>query len=115
MEGRNGSRVAIIPGRSETWVTKPLLGARTTVWSSSNWAMFSCACRSSTRAVVMSTSLRLPTLRAASSRARNWSALAETSWALMDLTRLSKGVGSMRNRTSSFSSGWLVRTGTSIT
>ncbi|MCY1460840.1 hypothetical protein D9M71_784320 [compost metagenome] len=115
IDGRNGSRVAIMPGRSDTWVTKPLLGARTTVLSSSYWAMFNCACRSSTRAVVRSTSRRLPTLRAASSRARDWSARADTSCALIDFTRFSKGIGSMRNSTSPFSSGWLVFTGTSIT
>src|SRR5450830_543974 len=49
-EGRSGSLLAIIPGRSETWVTKPLLGARTTVLSNSNCALSSCACRSSVRA-----------------------------------------------------------------
>ncbi|MNG02633.1 hypothetical protein D3C84_856710 [compost metagenome] len=115
IDGRSGSFTARTPGRSATWVTKPLPGARTTVLSRSNLAMFSCACRSSTRAVVRSTSRRLPTLRAASSRARDWSARADISCAWMDFTRFSNGVGSMRNSTSPLFSGWLALTGTSMT
>ncbi|MNQ93408.1 hypothetical protein D3C85_1088740 [compost metagenome] len=115
IDGRNGNRVAIIPGRSDTWATEPSDGARTTVFSSSYWAMFSCACRSSVRAVVMSRSRRVPTPRLSSSLARYRSAWAETSCALSDLTRFSNGTGSMRNNTSPFFSGRLSCTGTSMT
>ncbi|MOA62966.1 hypothetical protein D3C78_1885430 [compost metagenome] len=57
----------------------------------------------------------MPRLRLASSLARYRSALAETSWALSDLTRFSNGVGSMRNSTSPLFRITLPLTGTSIT
>ena len=38
----------IMPGRRKTWVTKPWPGARTVVWSSSNWAFSSSACSRAT-------------------------------------------------------------------
>ncbi|MNF97662.1 hypothetical protein D3C84_804990 [compost metagenome] len=115
IEGRSGNLVAIMPGRSETWVTKPLLGARTVVLSSSYCALSSCAFRSSLRATTMSSSRWVLKLRLISSVIRARSAWAAISCALRDFTRYSKGAGSMRNSTSPFSRGWLVFTDTSIT